>query len=160
MWIVENNICCSRRTYWVVAARPVEDAAGGRRPAACMLLLACAHACASLSRDPVLLTVIQHLLPWRGGRVRQEPFSSTSFLRGLHFPVQKHLGESLHRLHSLPCGHQVQPSASCWGSPGATPGRGWFDSRLRRPTMSSVTEATRGYAWRIEPSTLITSRAS
>ena len=24
----------------------------------------------------------------------------------------------------LPCGHWVQPSASCWGSPGSTPGRG------------------------------------
>ena len=30
------------------------------------------------------------------------------------------------------------------GVPGATPGRGWFDSRLHRQTMSSVTEATRG----------------
>ena len=46
----------------VVAGRPVEDAARGRRPAACMLLLACAHVCASPSRDPVLLTVIQRLL--------------------------------------------------------------------------------------------------
>ena len=61
---------------------------------------------------------------------------------------------------SLPRGHQVQPSASCWGSPGATPGRGWFDSRMHRPTMSSVTEALRGYAWHIEPSTFIPSRAS
>ena len=33
-----------------------------------------------------------------------------------------------------------------WGQPGATPGRGWFDSRLHRPTMSSVTEATTGCA--------------
>ena len=54
---------------WVVAARPVEEAAGGSRPAACMLLLACAHACASPSRDPVPLTVISRLLPWRAGRV-------------------------------------------------------------------------------------------
>ena len=29
---------------------------------------------------------------------------------------------------------EVQPSASCWGSPGATPGRGWFDSCMHRPT--------------------------
>jgi hypothetical protein len=42
---------------------------------------------------------------------------------------------------SLPCGHQVQPSASCWGSPGATPGRGWFDSRMYRLTTSPVTVA-------------------
>ena len=28
------------------------------------------------------------------------------------------------RILSLPRGHKVQPSASCWGSPGATPGRG------------------------------------
>ena len=52
------------------------------------------------------------------------PISSTSFLRGLDFPVQKHLGDSLHRSLSLPRGHRVQPSASCWGSSGATPGRG------------------------------------
>ena len=43
---------------------------------------------------------------------------------------------SRHRQHlrpilSQPRGHEV-PSASCWGQPGATPGRGWFDSRLRR----------------------------
>ena len=29
-------------------------------------------------------------------RVLQVPFSSPSFWRGLHFPVQKHLGDSLH----------------------------------------------------------------
>ena len=52
----------------IVAARPVEDAAGGRRPAACMLL-PCARACALQSRDPVPLTVILCLLPWQAGRV-------------------------------------------------------------------------------------------
>ena len=80
----------------IVAARPVEDAAGGRRPAACMLL-PCARACALQSRDPVPLSVILRLLPWRGGHVRQEPISSTSFWQGRYFPVQKHLGDSLHR---------------------------------------------------------------
>ena len=49
------------------------------------------------------------------------------------------------RIHSEPHRHQVEPSASCWGQPGATPRRGRFDSRLHRPTMSSATEATRGY---------------
>lgn len=49
---------------WVVAARPAEDAARGRRPAVCMLVLACAHACASPSRDPVPFTVSSRLLPW------------------------------------------------------------------------------------------------
>ena len=53
---------------WVVAARLVEDAARGRRPAACMLLLhALTHA--SDSRDLTPLTVIFRLLPWRAGRV-------------------------------------------------------------------------------------------
>jgi hypothetical protein len=46
----------------------------------------------------------------------------------------------------LPRGHQVQPSASCWGPPGATPGRGCFDSHLHRPSMSSVTVEARGCA--------------
>ena len=31
---------------WVVVARPTEDAAGGRRPAVCMLLLVCVLMCA------------------------------------------------------------------------------------------------------------------
>jgi hypothetical protein len=78
------------------------------------------------SRDSLPLTVILRLLTWRAGRVRQGPISSTSFWRGLHFTVQKHLGELLHcaALFSLPRGHWVQPSASCRGSPGSTPGRG------------------------------------
>ena len=42
---------------WVVAARQVEDAARGCLPAAYMLLL-CAHALASQSRDPAPLTAI------------------------------------------------------------------------------------------------------
>ena len=60
-------------------------------------------ACATWSHDPVPLTVIWRLLLWRGGRVCYEPISSPSFLRGLRFPVQKHLGDSLHRCaYSLP----------------------------------------------------------
>jgi hypothetical protein len=54
---------------WVVAARSVEETAGSRRPAACMLLQAYAHARASPSRDSVLLTVILRLLSWQVGRV-------------------------------------------------------------------------------------------
>jgi hypothetical protein len=42
----------------VVAARPAEDAAGGRRPAAVRAAAARAHACVSKSRDPVPFTVI------------------------------------------------------------------------------------------------------
>jgi hypothetical protein len=81
---------------WLVAARSVEETAGGRLPAACMLLQAYAHARASLSRDPVPLTVYVRLQSWQAGRVRQGPILSTSFCRGFHFAVQKHLGESLH----------------------------------------------------------------
>ena len=108
---------------WVVAARPVEDAAGGRRPAACCCCLHAHDVCALPSRDPVHLTVILRLLPWRGGRVRQEPISSTSFWRGLHFPVQKHLGDSLYRCaYSQPRRHQVKPSALAGGSRVQLPG--------------------------------------
>ena len=32
----------------------------------------------------------------------------------------------------LPRGHWVQPSASCWGSPGSKPGRGALESHSRR----------------------------
>ena len=53
------------------------------------------------------------------------PFSSTSFWRGLHFAVQTHLGRVAASLHILSAPlDEVQPSASCWGSSGATPGRG------------------------------------
>ena len=62
-------------------------------------------------------------------------------LAGSSLSRTKNLGDSLHHslAYSLPRGHRVQPSALCWGSPGSTPGRGWFDSRRYRPTTSPVT---------------------
>ena len=87
-----------------LAARPAEDAAGGRQRAA-VRAAAHAHACASQSHDPVPLNVILRLLPWRGGRIRQEPISSTSFWQGLYFAVQKDLDDSLHR-----CAYSLYPA--------------------------------------------------
>ena len=56
-------------------------------------------------------------------------FLSTTFCRGLHFPVQNHLGKLLHRIAtlSLPRGHWVQPSSlRLKGRRVRSPGEGSF----------------------------------
>ena len=52
--------------------------------------------------------VILRLLLWRSGGVWQVPFLSTPFCRVLYFPVQKHLGMSLHvRIGMAAVGHAL-----------------------------------------------------
>jgi hypothetical protein len=108
----------------VVAARPAEDAAGGRRPAAVRAAAARAHACVSKSRDPVPFTVILLAAVARRPRLSGANIEYV-ILVGSLLSRTKTVGRVAVSLCILSAPlDEVQPSASCWGSPGATPGRG------------------------------------
>ena len=108
----------------VVAARPAEDAAGGRRPAAVRAAAARAHACVSKSRDPVPFTVILLAAVARRPRLSGANIEYV-ILVGSLLSRTKTVGRVAVSLCILSAPlDEVQPSASCWGSPGATPGWG------------------------------------